>query len=421
MTGTAGELYRTILRDVVGPALRRQGFRGSVATFRLRTPAGDLGELHFARRTRGNTPEHTSFSVSARFRSRYRVARLRLAGMPVRIPRDLLEWDLERAIRDLGSETLSGAGLYPLHASVTEDPTTTAAAVLTSVERYAVPFVTECLTAEGFVRQVDRYPSGLVAADWSAIMAELELGRVDAALTRIVAIQKWRPDADHVWDTTVTEPFVALTGFRPEEHPDFPAPACVPPTELSGGDPLPDSARRVFLAAPIVHEGWRWQEFVARYSLEKWGEPACMVADSGSAVPRDHLTRWQPWTFHLAADPPLCLVTSHSLLHEPQALLPELGPWTMVPAQDEAGAIAWARDNVGQPGRRAAAGAGQHRRSNPSEFRVVLATPDDLLGRGPEVADWVSHVRQLVLGPVAALFGDGLTVRASGNAGPPNG
>jgi hypothetical protein len=147
------------------------------------------------------------------------------------------------------------------------------------------------------------------------------------------------------------------------------------------------------------------------------------------------LTGWSPWRLFLGSDPAISLFGWHGALGKP-AGLPELGPWVLVPEQaaaDEASAIAWARENVGQPV--IAPSDRRHRMTTEREpdtydygfdFRfsrapeqrlaLVLFTYDDLLARTAALAEWLSDVRETLVAPVAGRFGDRLIIDPTGEA-----
>jgi hypothetical protein len=138
-------------------------------------------------------------------------------------------WDLHESVADLAGAALAGFRLRPFHLQVTDDEDALATWLLGIVEEYCVPTLLSCLTPGGFLEQFDRlYRMSFWQPQISAVMAALELGATDTALDRIAGYAAtcrsngWEPgEPDPVYDEVVTRPFQRLTGYLPEQHPDF--------------------------------------------------------------------------------------------------------------------------------------------------------------------------------------------------------
>jgi hypothetical protein len=200
-------------------------------------------------------------------------------------------------------------------------------------------------------------------------------------------------------------------------------------------DTLPHRAAEMVLAAPIDHDGPHWGWFVREHELEQWGLPACIVSHSGLQVPAGGLTSWGHWDFYLASDPPIHLSGFRGALGDAGNLLPDIGTWHLVPEQftaDLSSALTWARQQVGRclapptpdrerlmlerpDGPRPSEMMVDPRwhRAGEQTFNVDLYTYQDLADHLPALVDWFNDVRATLVDPIAALFGDRLTVEGA--------
>jgi len=191
---------------------------------------------------------------------------------------------------------------------------------------------------------------------------------------------------------------------------------------------LPAQPQRMLLAAPINHDSADWTWFVASQSLEKWGKPGCVVADSLMEVPAGGLQAWTTWMFYLATDPPVNAGMWSGTLGN-AAILREAGPWVIVPQEvsaDLRAGIGWARENVGTtleppaPDREPlleemvspplTIDLGIGRRGQEPSFGFEVSTYLDLLDHTEALAAWVEQARKHLVEPFVAAFGDRVIV-----------
>lgn len=165
---TAKELFRDMLRDLVGPALRERGFSGGSGKYYLTGETGHVGSLQMSGNPKRSWANIFVYDLHIGVTSTFLRESSELAGFPIR----------KKPSVSSDHDWFDGLGERRL--AEDDDVASHASELMAAIDEKAIPRITRSLTDHGLRVAVD---SCLVGAGrgWARLLHDIAEGNVDAA------------------------------------------------------------------------------------------------------------------------------------------------------------------------------------------------------------------------------------------------
>ncbi|WP_067439947.1 hypothetical protein [Nocardioides jensenii] len=185
----AREVYKTMLKDTITPAMRDRGFRGGSGNYYLDGDSGHTGSVLLSGNPKRSTSETTHFSIHCGVQSRYLKEVNQALGEKPRKPSVWSDHDWFDSVEPEGDRSAN----YTI--SVSSDPVVVGEGIVTILDERALPAVRRSLDDAGLRHAVDNCFVGM-GRGASRILLDIAQGRLEEARSSISDLVEHRGSSD---------------------------------------------------------------------------------------------------------------------------------------------------------------------------------------------------------------------------------